>query len=75
VGRKGRFFSAATPKPDFVERQTFGSGSFHCIWVDDATLALGRNVGSGNWESNRTGRETKVIVKEKCKELSRCQKT
>jgi hypothetical protein len=31
--------------------------------------ALGHSLGSWSWESNRTGLETEVIVKEKCKEL------
>ena len=37
--------------------------------------ALGHSLGSWSWESNRTGQETEVIVKEKCKELIQCQKT
>ncbi len=37
--------------------------------------ALCQSLGSWSWESNRTGRETEVIVKEKCKELIQCQKT
>src|SRR5215469_11392482 len=54
-----------------LERKILHSGSRS---DHSCNHALGHSLGSWSWGVNRSGLETEVIVKEKCKDLIQCQK-
>ena len=80
LGALHRICNGRTRNKSYCNRNTMSRGYSE----NSCTLGLAATIhatvplvslGAWKWGVNRTGLETEVIVKEKCKELIQCQKT